>query len=76
MNGEQKLLPDTADVEGILVRVAQKDFVDLEAPWPDDEHEAAQREVLQPPLGLELPKIELAPRSRGARVLIGRRRSR
>ncbi len=38
--------PDTAEVEGILVRVlrgAQKDFVDLEAPWPDDEYEAAQR---------------------------------
>ncbi len=50
--------PDTADVEGILVRVlrgAQKDFEDLEAPWPDDEYEAAQREALQRPLGLELP---------------------
>jgi hypothetical protein len=50
--------PDTAEVEGILVRVlrgAQKDFEDLEAPWPDDEYEAAQREALQRPLGLELP---------------------
>ncbi len=50
--------PDTADVEAILVRVlrgAQRDFVDLEAPWPDDEYEAAQREALQRPLGLELP---------------------
>jgi hypothetical protein len=50
--------PDTAEVEAILVRVlrgAQKDFEDLEAPWPDDEYEAAQREALQRPLGLELP---------------------
>jgi len=49
-----------------VLRGAQKDFADLEAPWPDDEYEAAQRESLQRPLGLELP-----PSPRRRRVAVG-----
>ena len=40
-----------------VLRGAQKDFVDLEAPWPEDEYEAAQREALQRPL--DIPRFQL-----------------
>lgn len=61
--------PDDADVEAILgrvLRLAQKDFEELEAPWPQDEYEAGQRATLQRPLGLSLP-----PSPRRRRVAVG-----
>lgn len=38
-----------------VLRGARKDFADADAPWPEDEYEAFQRESLQRPLGLALP---------------------
>ncbi|MBL8921777.1 MAG: hypothetical protein JNJ54_23165 [Myxococcaceae bacterium] len=61
--------PDDAEVESILRRVlrgARKDFADADAPWPEDEYEALQRESLQRPLGLALP-----PSPRRRRVAVG-----
>ncbi|MDX2011560.1 MAG: transposase [Myxococcaceae bacterium] len=61
--------PDDAEVASILLRVlraARKDFADVEAPWPEDEYEASQRESLQAPLGLALP-----PTPRRRRVAVG-----
>ena len=61
--------PDDAEVESILRRVlrgARKDFADVDAAWPEDEYEAAQRESMQPPLGLALP-----PSPRRRRVAVG-----
>lgn len=61
--------PDDAEVESILRRVlrgARKDFADADAPWPEDEYEALQRESLQRPLGLAFP-----PSPRRRRVAVG-----
>jgi hypothetical protein len=70
-DGEEVTLPapDDSAVESILRRVlrgARKDFADAEAPWPQDEYEASQREALQAPLGLALP-----PSPRRRRVAVG-----
>lgn len=60
LNAAQVALPAPDDdaVAAVLVRVlrqAKKDFVDVDAPWPDDEYEAGQQASLQQPLGLVLP---------------------
>jgi len=61
--------PDTREAEGTLRRVlrgAHEEFAVQEAPWPEDEHEAAQHQALQRPLGLEG-----APGTTERRVAVG-----